>query len=81
MTMSAKKPRIFEKHAISINEQIALLQKRGLVISDPAHAGHVLTYIGYYHLSAYELPFQKADKSADHHLFIADTKFEDILDT
>lgn len=81
MSLPIKKSRKFDKPAITIADQIQLLKKRGLIISDDNTASRVLTYIGYYHFSAYQLPFQKADKSSDHHLFNSGTKFEDILAT
>ena len=48
---NAKNP--FKKPAISIPDQIALLEKRGLAVDDKKLAEHYLTYIGYYRLSGY----------------------------
>ncbi|HVZ64019.1 MAG TPA: Abi family protein [Lacunisphaera sp.] len=51
-------PMRFNKPALTIPEQIAKLQSRGLVIPNAAAAEHYLEYIGYYRLSAYALTFQ-----------------------
>lgn len=72
--------RIFDKSASTIEEQIALLRDRGLVIVNEDIARHYLTYIGYYHLSGYMLHFQHADRSDEHHQFHAGTSLEDIID-
>lgn len=54
--MSNKK--IFDKQALSIDEQITSLQKHGLYISDIEHAKHCLGTVGYYRLSGYFKPFR-----------------------
>lgn len=69
----------FEKQALPIDEQIKLLKKRGLIIKDVQIAENALRYIGYYHLSAYMLPFQMGDSTDQHHFFLNKTCFEDIL--
>jgi len=81
MNLPTRQSRNFDKPAISIADQIQLLKNRGLLIHDSEAAHQILTYIGYYHLSAYELPFQKADHSSEHHLFNPGTTFEEILET
>lgn len=70
---------IFNKPALPIEEQIALLKKRGLIIKDEQKAENALRYIGYYHLSAYMLPFQMADQTDHHHFFLNKTSFDEIL--
>lgn len=55
------------------------MRDRGLLIADEAKVIHYLKHIGYYRLSIYMLPFQRADKSDRHHNFASGTKFEDIL--
>ena len=73
-------PEIFCKPAISLEEQVALLKSRGLLIADEAHAKHYLRHIGYYRLSGYGLVFQ-VDYNADgQHRFHPDASFEAILD-
>lgn len=72
--------RTFDKKALPLEEQIALLRERGLVIHDESQVRHYLTHIGYYHLSGYMLPFQRGDHTDDHHQFIPGTTFNQILD-
>ncbi|MDY0029777.1 MAG: Abi family protein [Pseudobdellovibrionaceae bacterium] len=72
--------RIFTKQAISIDDQLALLRDRGLIIGDEAKTRSCLTHIGYYRLSAYELPFQRGDHTDEHHQFLPGTHFDQIID-
>ena len=65
----------YTKQAMSIEEQIKLLQSRGLIIDNYNEAVHYLNNISYYHISGYLKPFQ--DKNDD---FRKDTKFTDILE-
>jgi len=66
----------FDKPAITLDEQIALLRARGMRIDDPDRARHYLQHINYYRLTAYWLPFE-----ADHgtHQLRPGTRFEDAL--
>ncbi len=66
----------FDKLARSIDEQIALLQERGMEIHDTALAYRHLSHRNYYRLTAYWLPFE-----TDHatHMFKPGTQFEDVL--
>lgn len=66
----------FSKPALTIDEQIDLLRKRGLVIPERDKAHHYLTHLNYYRLGAYWLPFE-ADHST--HQFIPETHFDDVL--
>jgi len=68
----------FAKPAISINDQIALLRRRGMVIDDNQRARHYLNYISYYRLRAYWLPFEVPAGDGDH-AFTPGTRFEDVL--
>lgn len=77
--MTEEKDRSFQKPALATEQHIELLQDRGLKIENKTLAHHTLSYIGYYHLSAYALTFQNADNSPNHHDFMAGTRFEDIL--
>jgi hypothetical protein len=44
-------PRIsFQKQALDLNAQRALLVQRGMIVADPARAEHYLRFIGYYRL-------------------------------
>lgn len=65
----------FAKPTLSVVNQIALLRQRGLVISDASKASHYLQTIGYYRLSAYFLPYQKAQD-----LFCPEATFNDALE-
>lgn len=53
----------FTKPALSLDEQLELLAKRGLKIEDREWAKRHLRRIGYYRLSAYGLPLQYEDKA------------------
>lgn len=64
----------YKKPPITIEQQIDLLKKRGLVIEDEDNAKHSLNNISYYHLSGYFKPFQQKDDG-----FLKGTKFEDVL--
>jgi len=67
----------YTKPALTIQQQIDQLRKRGMVIDDPAKAAHYLGQINYYRLTAYWLPFE-----SDHanHDFRNGITFEQVLD-
>ena len=54
----------FTKHYMTETDLVALLESRGLVISDEAKAVRYLESIGYYRLSAYMYPFLKVPKES-----------------
>lgn len=66
----------FNKDALPVAEQIALLQQRGLIINDTAAARNYLNNISYFRLSAYMRPFQ----CDDHHTFQTNVNFQQIVD-
>lgn len=66
---------IYSKPFLSIEDQIKLLQSRGLVVQDIDKAKNYLSNISYYRLSAYMLPL-KVHESDD---FLSGTTFEDVL--
>lgn len=67
--------RHFSKPSISIDDQISLLQSRGIQIIDKELAAHYLKYIGYYRLSGYANYFKtEGDKYRE------GTTFEQILE-
>ncbi len=68
--------RPFKKPPTTYAQQVALLQQRGMVVSDVASACFYLQHINYYRLGAYWLPFE-----ADHttHQFKPGTTFEAAL--
>ena len=57
----------FTKHHKTETDLVALLESRGLIISDEAKAVRYLEGIGYYRLSAYMYPFLKAPKESHQH--------------
>lgn len=67
----------YEKLPITIVEQIAKLQERGLEINHPEKAAHYLGNISYYRLRAYTYPFQ--DNTNSEHPFIKKVTFEEIV--
>jgi abortive infection bacteriophage resistance protein len=66
----------FSKPALTYAEQLARLEKRGMVIADRARAEFYLAHLNYYRLVGYWLPFE-----LDHttHEFRPGTTFEDVL--
>lgn len=69
----------FEKSALTIEQQIELLESRGMVINDKPKAAHYLSNISYYRLSAYWYTFLSEPKSE--HRFSNKTTFEKAIDT
>ena len=67
----------FTKPPLTVDEQIELLESRGLLINDKDFARQKLSNINYYRLSAYMLPFQKPNNP--NHEFKDDTSFENIV--
>jgi abortive infection bacteriophage resistance protein len=67
----------YNKPAISIQDQIAKLKSRGLVISDDDKATSYLSNISFYRLRAYTFPFQ--DNTDPNHPFIQQITFEEII--
>ncbi len=66
----------FDKISLTCEEQIELLQKRGLYFYDKNEAVEIIKKIGYYHLSSYMRLFQ----SGESHFFKPQTEFTQILD-
>lgn len=66
----------FRKPAKTHDEQIQLLESRGLIIEDKARARHYLSHINYYRLTGYWLPFEVDHAS---HEFQTGTTFDDVL--
>ena len=71
----------FEKPALSLKEQVALWQSRGMQVAAPERALRYLDSVGYYRLSAYCLSFEvmPPDGQAREHHFKPATTFEDVL--
>ncbi|MGH1573772.1 Abi family protein [Methylobacterium sp. P31] len=70
----------FLKPAVAIAAQVALLERRGMSVPDRAKAEHYLSYISYYRLRAYWLPFECPAQDADDHKFIENITFDHALD-
>ena len=66
----------FLKPATTHAQQIAKLQQRGMVISNPQAAEQLLQHIQYYRLSAYWLPFESNHQT---HTFNAGTTLEQVV--
>ncbi len=74
--MSVKSPKTWT----SFEDQLALLQQRGMIVEDNAKALHYLAKLGYYRLSGYFYPFRQFDgegRRADQ--FAENTYFNDVL--
>lgn len=70
----------FAKPALGLETLLDLCCSRGLVVESRVEALMALREIGFYRLSAYMLPFQLADRTANHHRFRPGTTFRQILD-
>lgn len=68
--------RTFDKPAIDIDEQIALLKARGLQIQDEARARHFLEAVSFFRLTLYMRPFQLIDDPQ--HGFRPDVGFRNL---
>lgn len=62
----------YSKKALSIADQISLLEKRGVLVEDTAFAQRVLETVSYYRFSAYLYPFRKNDGTDD---YVSGTSF------
>lgn len=62
----------YNKPALTFDQQLDLLQQRGLAVDDPDRALHWLRNISYYRLSAYCLPLKDGDA------FRPGTRFDDV---
>lgn len=71
------RPVQYAKPAIPIPQQLALLQSRGLTITDIGEAERALARLSYYRLSAYFLSFQTPDDPT--HAFRPGTTFTETL--
>ena len=67
----------YTKEAITISEQIDVLQRRGLIIDDEVQARKVLDIISYFRLADY-WRFMESDRLT--HQFKQGSHFKDIVD-
>lgn len=70
----------YAKPALTVDDQIALLVRRGMEVPDRGRAGHYLRHISYYRLRAYWLPFEVEAKVDGDHVFAPGTSFDDALE-
>lgn len=71
---------VFEKPAKENCDLIQEWQNRGLLVPDIERAERYLSFISYYRLSAYTIPFQIPDASGNGlHRFKPSTRFDDVL--
>ena len=72
---------MYIKTATTIEEQIALLRKRGMTIADENKAREILSDIGYYRLGFYWFPFEEGYPNKFHrtHKLVRNAKFEDAV--
>ncbi len=66
----------FTKPATTLDQQLELLVRRGMLIPDRDAARDYLAHINYYRLAAYWLPFETDHAS---HTFRTDTSFNEVL--
>ena len=69
----------YNKPALSINDQIKLLQSRGLIIKDINYAKTVLGKLNYYNFSGYTYIFEDKSNKRTHN-FSNNTTFEEIFE-
>lgn len=64
----------------SYQQQIQLLESRGMCFEDKKSAEHIISQINYYRLSGYWYPFRQTDNAGQRQdKFIRDTNFQDVL--
>jgi abortive infection bacteriophage resistance protein len=69
----------YGKPALTTDQQVDLLIRRGMHIADRVQARQYLTHISYYRLRAYWLPFEQAAANGDDHAFAASADFATVL--
>lgn len=70
------------KFATTIDDQIALLKQRGMMIDDEQKAKEVLLDVGYYRLGFYWFPFEQSYPRLTHrsHGFVQGACFKEAVD-
>jgi abortive infection bacteriophage resistance protein len=68
------------KPALTIDQQIDLLESRGLIVPDRDNARHYLQFINYYRLSGYTISFEQVIDGKRNHQFRTGTTFNNILE-
>lgn len=70
------------KKALNINEQLRLLENRGIIFDNKAKAEEILLDVGYYRLGFYAFPFEQTFPSVHNrtHAYVTGTTFKSIYD-
>ena len=68
----------FTKLAVSLDQQLEILQQRGLNIVHPERAKRFLEVVSFFRLSIYMRPFQIPDN--EEHMFKANSEFKQIVE-
>jgi abortive infection bacteriophage resistance protein len=71
----------YQKPATSINKQIEILRDRGLIIEDESFATKYLSFVGYFRLMGYALPFQVNYNNDGSHKFLDGITFENVINS
>jgi abortive infection bacteriophage resistance protein len=69
----------YTKPPITIEDQIKLLESRGMAFNDHARAVRYFSNINYYRLRAYWVPFEDVSTTGDNHHFKIGTTFDSVL--
>lgn len=69
----------YNKQALDVDQQIILLESRGLIIPDRDKARQSLQFINYYRLSGYTISFEEVNNGKRGHHYKAGVTFEDVL--
>jgi abortive infection bacteriophage resistance protein len=69
----------FTKKPTSVDEQIQLLESRGMTVPDRRNAAHYLQFISYFRLSGYFFHFQVKDGTANGETFKPGISFDKII--
>ena len=67
----------FTKPAMTFDEQVELLESRGMVVGNTDRAKHYLSHLNYYRLAAYWPPFEETHSP---HKFKTETRFDTVLE-
>ena len=70
------------KKALNINDQMQLLEDRGIVFDNKSKAEEILLDVGYYRLGFYAFPFERTFPNIHNrsHKYVAGTTFKSIYD-
>jgi len=70
---------MFTKPALTIEQQVNLLIKRGMEISDRNFAQQYLSHVNCYRLRAYWLPFEVQATTVEMHQFRVGSTFKNVI--